>query len=1632
MVGPGNDFGPENGDSSDENLPEVNVRVALRCRPMSENEIKKGCESIVTCDEYNSTIYVDIPQNPNNNQGVNIANNKATRRAYRYDGVYGPFKTQKDFYQTVVSPIIDDFLNGFNCTIFAYGQTGSGKTHTMEGPPGVVLKAVEEKNFATNEEDAKIEADLNPDLGVIPRAVDDIFRRLSKQDKTYTLRISNLEIYNEELNDLLCEENGPKKPLRIFERKNIVIDEQSEKIGVGGISIQNLTDYEVRSPSDVLDFIALSSMRRTVGETLLNARSSRSHSIFMIVLNIRETSDTGSEIVKISKLNLVDLAGSENISRSGAVNVRAREAGKINQSLLTLGKVINALVERRSHVPYRESKLTRILQDSLGGNTKTVIVATVSPSSSCLEETLSTLDYMSRAKKIKNRPTLNAKVISEDLIKQYMMVIAKLQKDLKAAREGRGFVVDEDEYNEMVRRLEEQDALIEEMTNEALYNGESGGTGGGIATRFFNALRAKYVLTKGEARFVLSEIKRGLNVWIEKTQLAVKRNNKLRECINSISNVLENIEMKSKDNLDARTSGYGLANAASETMLKSVQDNVGKIKAFLTEMRAKIKQSISGFVTEISNTIISIMNILNEAIDKKTVRNMFDIMERVEKLQDILEKNLQYEKDFLMNKVNENIVRKNTTLLTEINRKLMKINIEGSNKQKENYKNIKENVLNELRTIQIQDKQRKDSIIKEFLGDTRTLTEEFHLKLRQRVSTSLKMMEKDINERCNSFIEKNNAYIDMMNKNVDEHLELIRKQTISIDDVCKKDEELIGKTIKKTIDITGEQTNNLIKNIKDEIVNKFITDEFKAKHNIDSLKLNKEINDIPPFISNQLLKYRQEFSVLIDNYKNSAGVVKSPSREVNGTPTPSSPTQRIGTLSSMLRSPKSSNSGLSGSFSDSSVNEKSVRNQMRINITDPLLAEGKNINDEITKEFKDSTEIYCKGYGKKKESFSNSISKQNIKISQEIEKLRKEISLTLIRKDRSIPRAPEYVLKECLPSMSEAATRIKEKKSLESVNIIRSSTPLANKLAKIIEPRAIDLTTEENIPVPVPVEETMGEIREKYNTNEPVKLLFETGIDTTEVDIKKEVLVDGKEKELPDFDFNRYSYINNFNPEELERGRKIREKLNRKYNEKSGERISCSSTLSTPRKINDFNRENLSVHANMNGNQGVPCASSSAMMGDASYEHNDNDKNLILNRGEDFNENLVTPRKYLSSDDIKDMENKANNDRRSINSSDSDFIDNYTQEEYLNNTAYYKNKEEALNSMCLGEIKRESERLKPFVSPRYIDPENKAYKTDLDMLYLSIKNGKYGKEAAAASSLNTSASKSRSSSLTKSRQKQTAAMLQSRIKARQVAQKQDENLIVAVPYRNSESIKKSVNMLPSDKQQRKQNSQTPSDSLSAKSSRSTSRLSTIPSPRPSTGAYPGRVSIIAHKTATRRPPTQGGTSGTLQQKYPSSGISSQNVEKIRPKTTTKVSGVSTESKVSEYDGNSITSTIDIIPEAVETKKVEKDEKKHEVDGERHHHHRSHHSSTSSTHSHKKHSKSKHDNEVETVKQEKVSSPSKIPTIGSVSIGGIESTNYENVDDDTKARIHRQSSSKRATTSGIIRPRGTRPAGAPEE
>lgn len=404
------------GDSNSINRHEkdkgVNVQVLVRCRPLSEDEMRVHTPVVISCHE--SRREVSAIQN--------IAN-KQIDRTFAFDKVFGPASQQKELYDQAVSPIVNEVLEGYNCTIFAYGQTGTGKTYTMEG-------GARKKN-----------GEFPSDAGVIPRAVKQIFDILEAQVAEYSMKVTFLELYNEEISDLLAPDESTK-----------FIDDKSKKPialmedGKGGVFVRGLEEEIVCTANEIYKILEKGSAKRRTAETLLNKQSSRSHSIFSITIHIKECTPEGEEMIKCGKLNLVDLAGSENISRSGAREGRAREAGEINKSLLTLGRVINALVEHSGHVPYRDSKLTRLLRDSLGGKTKTCIIATVSPSIHCLEETLSTLDYAHRAKNIKNKPEVNQKMMKSALIKDLYSEIDRLKQEVYAAREKNGIYIPRDRY----------------------------------------------------------------------------------------------------------------------------------------------------------------------------------------------------------------------------------------------------------------------------------------------------------------------------------------------------------------------------------------------------------------------------------------------------------------------------------------------------------------------------------------------------------------------------------------------------------------------------------------------------------------------------------------------------------------------------------------------------------------------------------------------------------------------------------------------------------------------------------------------------------------------------------------------------------------------------------------------------------------------------------------------------------------------------------------------------------------------------------------------------------------------------------------------------------------------------------
>ncbi|KAI9085849.1 hypothetical protein K1719_032263 [Acacia pycnantha] len=424
----GSDWNPNRQDKD----KETNVQVLLRCRPLSEDELRLNIPSMVSCSEYKREVTV-----------TQTLANKHIDRVFAFDKVFGPKAQQRSIYDQAIAPIVNEVLDGFNCTIFAYGQTGTGKTYTMEG--GMRNKG----------------GDLPVEAGVIPRAVRQIFDMLEAQNADYTMKVTFLELYNEEITDLLAAEDNSRSVEEKQKKPPTLMED-----GKGCVFVRGLEEESVYGVNEIYALLERGASKRRTADTLLNKRSSRSHSVLTITIYVKEAVIGGEELIKCGKLNLVDLAGSENILRSGAREGRAREAGEINKSLLTLGRVINALVEHSAHVPYRDSKLTRILRDSLGGKTKTCIIATISPSAYCLDETLSTLDYASRAKNIKNKPEANQKFSKAVLLKDLYVEIERMKEDVRAAREKNGVYVPHERFAREEAEKKARNEKIEQLEND--------------------------------------------------------------------------------------------------------------------------------------------------------------------------------------------------------------------------------------------------------------------------------------------------------------------------------------------------------------------------------------------------------------------------------------------------------------------------------------------------------------------------------------------------------------------------------------------------------------------------------------------------------------------------------------------------------------------------------------------------------------------------------------------------------------------------------------------------------------------------------------------------------------------------------------------------------------------------------------------------------------------------------------------------------------------------------------------------------------------------------------------------------------------------------------------------------------
>lgn len=357
----------------------IPIQVVCRFRPLNEKEKNISQEY---CCEFLDYSQVMVRSTSENNT-----------YKFNFDRVFDPKSNQQEVYDFAAKHIVESVLEGFNGTIFAYGQTSSGKTHTMQG----IIDNPEKE-------------------GIIPRMIRHMFNFIvnSSSDTEYIVKVSMIEIYMEKIKDLIDPE-----------RTNLNVREDKAK----GIYIEDLSEHYVVSEDEVLEIMKLGSDNRSVAATNMNEHSSRSHSMFIMTIHQNNVKDLSA---KTGKLYLVDLAGSEKISKTGATGLTLEEAKTINKSLTTLGMVINSLTDGKStHIPYRESKLTRVLQESLGGNAKTCLIITCSPSIYNESETLSTLRFGLRAKKIKNKPKINKETTVAELkieIDKMDKVIQKLNR----------------------------------------------------------------------------------------------------------------------------------------------------------------------------------------------------------------------------------------------------------------------------------------------------------------------------------------------------------------------------------------------------------------------------------------------------------------------------------------------------------------------------------------------------------------------------------------------------------------------------------------------------------------------------------------------------------------------------------------------------------------------------------------------------------------------------------------------------------------------------------------------------------------------------------------------------------------------------------------------------------------------------------------------------------------------------------------------------------------------------------------------------------------------------------------------------------------------------------------------------
>lgn len=741
-----------------------NIKVVIRIRPLigKENENVKS---------------ISFQNNKLNMIGLN--------KSFVYDYIADENIGQTEMFNYTTSEIAESTLNGYNGTIFVYGQTGAGKTYTLLG-----------KN-----PDSKI----SENSGILPRSISFLFDKINKDYKSsiFSIKCTFLEIYNEALYDLLGNYNDINKSLVNNKKNNIIIRDQGSSV-----KIENLSEHKISNLKEALDIINIGIKNRATAPTLCNKESSRSHAVFSIYIE-NKLKINNKKITKKSVFNLIDLAGSEKQKFTSTVGERTKEAGNINKSLMNLGHVIKSLVDKsennkKSHIHYRDSKLTHILKDSLGGNSKTCIIANISASVNSSSETLSTLQFAHNAKQIKNKVVVNEEVYSDNYYKEEIKKLA-------------------DQYD----KIKQENAFLQNLIKDGNVNGinlNSIISNNSLNETNINCNNSLEVLTK-QLTIYEEEACQKDNKIVE----LVQENSFLREKIEQLDVDIKLKTIEKNEEEEKLINSYKEINILRDDLKNNTYENI-KNNAKIEDLNQTINEKENKYNLKIKSMEDNIASINNTLKYKE--EQLFSIKDKL-KLSE--EENRKLESKFL---ILQDKLLKNEISLNELEMKIKQKDIEAV-KLEDQIRHIEDDKLKEISNNNKlkQELNEKLLIKQQEINDLLSISENLKLQVLNN-DNNINKLKKSYNKNINSCLQLSKTREEAENK--------LHKSNISI---IEKDRKI--DLLRSEIVVLKEKQNDLenaLNNVNKEY-SSFIENKSNANKVSTVLNQKNQINELQKEIS---------------------------------------------------------------------------------------------------------------------------------------------------------------------------------------------------------------------------------------------------------------------------------------------------------------------------------------------------------------------------------------------------------------------------------------------------------------------------------------------------------------------------------------------------------------------------------------------------------------------------------------------------------------------------------------------------------------------------------------------------------------------------------------------------------------